>query len=320
MRAPPGRSPPILGIHDHDDRLADGSRDARPRRASTTSARFLADARGHRCATSCRRTGALERELALFSTRPRSSSTTTSTASGSAASRPRTRSATALFLLFARDSRRWPSASTSIASRLEAAPQHIEQQKSRLGQRPPVRLWNEMELERCDRCRRSSTRSSRRPRAEFGDDHRARSRGSRRGRRGCQRGARGLRRLAARAARRGDDDFALGREAYDELIGLRAFDGLTTDEILEIGEEQLAENHEARASGRARDRPRRDGAGGASTASSRTTRPTSTTRSGRLPRRRWTRRAQFVIDHDIATLPAGEHAVASSRRPSTCAT
>ena len=38
------------------------------------------------------------------------------------------------------------------------------------------------------------------------------------------------------------DDWALGGDAYDDLIGLRAFDGLDADQILEVGEQQLAEN------------------------------------------------------------------------------
>ena len=37
------------------------------------------------------------------------------------------------------------------------------------------------------------------------------------------------------------------RDAFDTLIGLRAFDGLDTRQILEIGEEQLAAQHRARA-------------------------------------------------------------------------
>ena len=44
----------------------------------------------------------------------------------------------------------------------------------------------------------------------------------------------------------GTDDWALGRERYDELVGLRAFDGLDADDILAVGEEQLALNAEAR--------------------------------------------------------------------------
>ena len=39
----------------------------------------------------------------------------------------------------------------------------------------------------------------------------------------------------------------LGRERLDELVALRAFDGLSTDDILAIGHEQLAANRAARA-------------------------------------------------------------------------
>jgi uncharacterized protein (DUF885 family) len=45
----------------------------------------------------------------------------------------------------------------------------------------------------------------------------------------------------------GTDRWALGHERYDALVGLRAFDGLDADAILEIGHEQLASNHAARA-------------------------------------------------------------------------
>lgn len=45
----------------------------------------------------------------------------------------------------------------------------------------------------------------------------------------------------------GTDEWALGRERYDALVALRAFDGLDADAILELGREQLAANHAARA-------------------------------------------------------------------------
>jgi uncharacterized protein (DUF885 family) len=38
-------------------------------------------------------------------------------------------------------------------------------------------------------------------------------------------------------------DWAIGRELYGELLGLRAFEGLDADRILEIGWEQLERNH-----------------------------------------------------------------------------
>ncbi len=51
-----------------------------------------------------------------------------------------------------------------------------------------------------------------------------------------------------------DGDFALGREAFDRLVALRAFDGLDTEAILAIGWQQLDELHRARAeAGRAID-------------------------------------------------------------------
>jgi uncharacterized protein (DUF885 family) len=43
------------------------------------------------------------------------------------------------------------------------------------------------------------------------------------------------------------DEFALGDELYAEIVRLRAFDDLDADQILAIGEEQLALNREARS-------------------------------------------------------------------------
>src|SRR4029450_7761131 len=44
----------------------------------------------------------------------------------------------------------------------------------------------------------------------------------------------------------GTDEWSLGRERYDELVSLRAFDGLDADAILEIGEGQLEMQKAAR--------------------------------------------------------------------------
>src|SRR6185436_20377643 len=44
----------------------------------------------------------------------------------------------------------------------------------------------------------------------------------------------------------GTDEWALGRERYDELVALRAFDGLDAEASLAIGEEQLRVDREAR--------------------------------------------------------------------------
>ena len=44
----------------------------------------------------------------------------------------------------------------------------------------------------------------------------------------------------------GTDEWPLGRERHDALVGLRAFDGLDADAILALGWERLAEEHDAR--------------------------------------------------------------------------
>ena len=47
-------------------------------------------------------------------------------------------------------------------------------------------------------------------------------------------------------SRTGTDEWAIGRERHDALVGLRAFEGLDADAILALGWERLAEEHEAR--------------------------------------------------------------------------
>jgi uncharacterized protein (DUF885 family) len=232
-----------LGYPGHDDELADGSRDA------------ILDgaAAAHRYVTELEQIAeadlspyyAVERDLALYGARLELFDTEVHRVW------ERRVSATdevgdSIFLLFARGSRPLAERLISIAARLEAAPRHIEEQKSRLGARPPVRLWNEMELESVGSLPSLFDDVVAAGRAEFGEGSTEAAR--------LERGA-----TATNAALehyggwireqlgRADDDFALGAEAYDDLIGLRAFDGLTSDEILEIGEQQLAENRSARA-------------------------------------------------------------------------
>ena len=113
---------------------------------------------------------ALERELAQFSTRrqifdddvhrvwERRVSATDEIGDG-------------VFLLFARGTRPLAERLSSIAARLEAGPQHIEEQKTRLGQRP-MRLWNEMELDSAESLPSLFEEVIGAARGELGDDHR----------------------------------------------------------------------------------------------------------------------------------------------------
>ena len=150
-----------------------------------------------------------------------------------------------IFLVYARGTRPLEERLSSIASRLEAAPRHIEQQKTRLGSEPPVLLWNEMELESVESLPTLFEEIVNAAKRHLGEDHAE------------------TKRLASAAAATSEaldgyaawvrerlgaanNDYALGSDRYDTLVGLRAFDDLDTDAILAIGEEQLALNKDAR--------------------------------------------------------------------------
>jgi len=288
-----------LGLHDHDDRLGNGSRDAVMGEINEGREHL-----GRLAAVSPDDLSpywALERELAMFSTRrqvfdddvhrvwERRVSATDEIGDG-------------VFMLFARGTRPLAERLSSIASRLEAGPQHIEEQKSRLGQRP-MRLWNEMELEAAESLPSLFDEVTTAARGELGEDHAETHRLERAA--GAMRtaldGYKGW--IRERLAQAGDD-FALGGETYDELIGLRAFDGLSTDEILEIGEQQLAENKQARA------RVAREIDGTASEEEVvdrvKSNHPADFAAALDGYRAAMDEARQFVIDHDIASMPAGE--------------
>jgi uncharacterized protein (DUF885 family) len=147
-----------------------------------------------------------------------------------------------LFSIFARDFAPLKERLASLTSRLEAVPAFLEQHKTR-ATAPQVRLWQELEIEA----------GGEMP-ALFGEIKAA-----------------GLGVLDKRQQARLDkavetasaavvvyidgvkskmslavESWALGSEAYDKLVGLRAFDGLDASQILEIGHQQLALNKAAR--------------------------------------------------------------------------
>ncbi len=147
-----------------------------------------------------------------------------------------------LFALFARDFAPLGERLEAIASRLEAVPAFLQASRSRAVV-PQVRLWQQLEIETAGEI------------PSLFDEIVAAGEGVF--------GATAQRRLVAAADRArlavaeygtflegtlaaGTDDWALGSERYDELVGLRAFDGLDADQILAIGQEQLARNKAAR--------------------------------------------------------------------------
>ncbi len=208
-----------------------------------------------------------------------------------------------IFLLLARGTRPLAERLDAIAARLEAAPRHIAEQQTRLAGGTPVRLWNEMELDAAGSLPSLFDEVVAAGRTELGDSHPLVGRLDR---------ARGAANSAlddytawiGTQLARANDDFALGSDAYDDLIGLRAFDGLDTDQILEIGEQQLAANHASRRAVAAEidpmateqevvDRVKSD-------------HPADFDAALDEYRKAMSKARQYVIDHGLATMPAGE--------------
>ena len=150
----------------------------------------------------------------------------------------------ALFPLFTRDFGTPAERYAAIAGRLENVPEHLAAHRTRaVG--PQVRSWQELAIA-----------SARDLPSLFGEILAAAGTlglSAAEARR-LERAVEGARVAVAEHATwvestlaGGTDDWALGRERYDALVALRAFDGLDAEAILEIGLDQLAANHAARA-------------------------------------------------------------------------
>ena len=290
----------FLGLAAHDDELADGSRDAILEDAALAR-RFLTAAEGLN-PDELSPYYAIERELAVYGSKrdlfdieehrvwERRVSATDEIGDG-------------IFLLMARGTRPLSDRLMSVAARIEQAPTHIEQQKTRLGDVPPAKLWNEMELDAIGTMPGLLDEVLAAAKTEFGETSPEVAR--------IEKGSK-----AASAALadyetwlkgqmgRATEDYPLGREKYEELVRLRAFDGLTSDDILAIGEQQLAENRAARAAlakqidaGKSEfevvDRIKSE-------------HPADFDQAMTLYRAAMDEARQYVIDHDIATMPPGE--------------
>jgi uncharacterized protein (DUF885 family) len=205
----------------------------------------------------------------------------------------------ALFLVFAQDFAPLPERLDAIASRLEAVPTWLDQSRDRAVV-PQVRGWQELEIESAadlpsffeeivaagtvlpdaeQRRLKTAADTARTAIADYGA-------------------------WLKESLARGTDDWALGRAGYDELVGLRAFDGLDADAILEIGEDQLEANKAARIRAAAEvddhsteteviDRLKSD-------------HPATFAEALDAYRDVMVRSRQYLIDHDIATVPEDE--------------
>ena len=205
----------------------------------------------------------------------------------------------ALFLLFAQDFAPMAERLDAIASRLEAIPTFLDESKSRAVV-PQVRPWQQLEIESAgdlpgffaeilaaggvlpdaERTRLgSAAETARAAIAEYGT-------------------------WLKESLDPGTDDWALGQERYDELVALRAFDGLDADAILEIGEDQL----EMQKAARIRAASEVDDSADEATVIDRlkSDHPATFAEALVAYRTAMVRARQHIIDHDIATIPPDE--------------
>ena len=228
-----------LGLHDHDDELGDGGREAVLSELAADRVHLTAiegfDPAGLSAAAR------FERDLELHNVR-RTIFDTDVLRIWERRSLALDTIGDGLFLLFARDHAPLVERLAAITGRLEAVPEHLEAAKTRATV-PQVRLWQRIEIETTAEL------------PHFFDEIAAATDGS------IPKAER--RRLgraidAANVAVElyatwlegtladGTDDWPIGRERHDALIDRRAFDGLDADAILELGWEQLAREKAAR--------------------------------------------------------------------------
>jgi uncharacterized protein (DUF885 family) len=285
-----------LGIHTEDHRLGDGSRDA-------ALAELQAD-KEHLAAVEAIDEAGLspeirfERDLEIHNVR-RNIFDTEEIRIWERRSTALDVVGDALFLVFAQDYAPLPDRLDAIASRLEAVPSYLDESRSRAAV-PQVRAWQELEIESAADLpsffAEIVTAGGALPGAE---------------RRRLETAADTARAAIAEygawlkeSLTKGTDEWALGRERYDELVGLRAFDGLDADDILEIGEDQL----ETQKAARIRAATEMDDRSTESEVIDRLKADHPATFEEALDAYRdvMVRSRQYLIDHDIVTVPSDE--------------
>lgn len=288
-----------LGVHEHDDRLADLSREAMEADMSAER-RFLA-ALETIDPSSLSAADGFERDVAMHAARLRLFRAEVERGWERRVSAC-DEIGDALFLLLVRRFAPLDQRLEAMTQRLEGVPVALAQVRSRLADRP-VRRWNELEIKAAEELPGLLEDIVGAARSQWPEGHPEHVRLTT-----AQRAATAALSDYADWIRTrletATDETALGRADFDDLIELRALDGLDADDILAIGRQQLAEMHAARQeAGRAIDpalsepevvqRVKRDG-------------PADFDGALTAYREAMRRARRFIHDHDLATLPEGE--------------
>ncbi|HEU4671405.1 MAG TPA: DUF885 domain-containing protein [Candidatus Limnocylindrales bacterium] len=207
----------------------------------------------------------------------------------------------ALFLVFARDFAPLGERLGSIAGRLESVPAFLADHRTRaIG--PQVRLWQRIEIDAAhDLPTFVDEVAAAAAHADVPDSERRRLEAA------AERAKAAIADYGAwlkGTLESGTDDWALGRERYDELIALRAFDGLDADAILAAGEDQLAQQRAARAAAAREIDPVADEATVIDRLKS--DHPATFDEALTAYRDAMMRARQHLIDHGIVTVPPDE--------------
>ncbi len=285
------------GIHDYDGTLGDGSRDAIEQDVADThktlSELEAIDPEG--LSESVR----FERELAIHNTRR--------SLFDSEVHRVWERRSLAmddigdgLFLLFARDFAPLPERLGSLTERLEAVPAFLEQHKTR-ATAPQVRLWQELEIEAGEQMPFLFAEIK----AAGGGvlDERAQARLDKAVETASTATVAYIEHVKSGMGST-VESWALGSDAYDTLVGLRAFDGLDASQILEIGHQQLALNKAARVEAARRIDPRVEELVVVDRVKS--NHPATFDEALAAYKDAMLRARAHIVEHDIATMPPGE--------------
>jgi uncharacterized protein (DUF885 family) len=230
----------FVGIHDADDRWGDASRDAvlaelAADRAHLAAIEALDAARLSGQARFERDLEAQVVRLGIFETEVVRTWERRSTAMDAIGD--------GLFVLLTREHAPLAERLAAIAGRLEGIPALLEGHRTRASG-PQVRLWQRLELAAATDLPSlfDEIVAAGRTAPLSGVEQRRLETAVR-----CANAAVAEHTIAVRASLDGGtDDWTLGRERYEALIDLRAFDGLDADAILAIGEAQLVEQRAAR--------------------------------------------------------------------------
>jgi uncharacterized protein (DUF885 family) len=206
----------------------------------------------------------------------------------------------ALFAPFARDYAPLAERLASLTSRIEGVPAALEQHKTR-ATAPQVKLWQELELDAGEFIP-----------ALFGEVKAAGNgvldeRGQARLDKAVEKASAAVvEYLDGLRSKMGDtvESWALGSDTLDQLVSLRAFDGLDASQILEIGHEQLALNKAARVA----DAKNVDPSVAESVVVDRvkSNHPANFEVALATYKDAMMRARAHIIEHDIATMPPGE--------------